>query len=135
MYVVDPSLFCTSCASTSSRISLKYIRCERISVGRFFALIGLNVKYFDVSFPPSGDSCPASDFLNHCGVFISKLVDEPQVGRVHEAYVVDAPLEHCDAIESGAKCPSSIFFRIDTAISKYLRMYHPCTTKLYPPVT
>src|SRR3989344_7443820 len=135
MYVVDPSLFCTSCASTSSRISLKYVRCERISPGRFFALIDSNMKCLGASFSPSGDTFPAPDFLNHCGIFISGLSDEAEVGRVHVAHVVYSPAQTRETVEPHAECEALIFVGVHTRVLEYLRMHHARAHHFYPTVT
>src|SRR3989338_89243 len=132
IYVVDPSPFCTFCASTSSFISLKYVRCERMSAGRLSVLIGLSVKCLGASFSPSGDSFPASNFLNHCGIFISELINESQVGGVHEADVVYSPLEHRKPVDTEAERKALIRFGVYACVLEHIRMHHTRASHLHP---
>src|SRR3989344_7480793 len=53
---------------------------------------------------------------------------------MHEAHVVDAPLEHRDAVEARPEGESLIFFRVESAILQDLRVHHAGTSELYPPV-
>src|SRR3989344_882473 len=65
-------------------------------------------------------------------IFISELVDEPQVGGVHKAYIIDTPAQQREAIEPHAERETSILFWIDPCVLQNTRMHHPRPHHLYP---
>ena len=82
--------------------ALNFERVERKGVGQD---IGLRQFFLEVRLKP------VAGYLHE-----SKLVDEAQVGGMHEAYVVDAPAENSEAVEAHAERETTILGRIDTRI-------------------
>ena len=63
-----------------------------------------------------------------------KLIDEAQVGGVHQADVIDAPAQHSGAIQTHAKGEAPIFVWVYPRVFEHVGVDHPRAHQLYPPV-
>src|SRR3989338_3187494 len=63
-----------------------------------------------------------------------ELIDEPQVGRVHQADVVYPPPQHRKAVETDTEGEALIYIGVYARILQDLRVYHPSAHHFYPAV-
>src|SRR3989344_5953507 len=61
-----------------------------------------------------------------------ELVNESQVRRMHEANIVNAPLQHCKAVNTETEGKALIFLGIHAHVLQNIRVYHTGTPHLHP---
>ena len=67
--------------------------------------------------------------MNSCS---AELIDETDIIFIEKTHIIDFVLQECNAFKAYAKSKAAVFFRIEPAHFKDMRMYHAAAKDLNP---